>query len=207
MASSLKVCQLIGQINVITNRVLKATLRLAPIVPNKVAMAQFPNVGRAVDAVQEILRTPYSANVRSCTPFFRLCFLLISDSECIELLDDNSVYGVGLFHFPLGSGTTVMRAINKAGTTHKPYPARDTLFFKIQGAPEVISKAAEALESIVKKHAGCRFEFASTEEQAKEMWENRKMALFSSLQLEPGLRCWTTDVWFVHVLSLRVVRG
>ena len=44
----------------------KATLRLAPVVPNKVAMAQFPNVGRAVEAVQEILRTPYGANIRSC---------------------------------------------------------------------------------------------------------------------------------------------
>jgi len=97
-----------------------------------------------------------------------------------------------------------MHAINKAGTTQKPYPTQDSLFFKIQGAPEVISKAAEALEKIVKKHASSRFEFASTEEHAKEMWENRKMALFSSLQLEPGLRCWTTDVWFVHVLQVQL---
>jgi len=95
-----------------------------------------------------------------------------------------------------------MNAINKAGTTRKPYPTQDSLFFKIQGAPEVITKAAEALEKIVKKHSGSRFEFASTEEHAKEMWENRKMALFSSLQLEPGLRCWTTDVWFVSILCV-----
>lgn len=94
-----------------------------------------------------------------------------------------------------------MNAINKAGTTQKLYPTQDTLFFKIQGAPEVISKAAETLESIVKKHASSRFEFASTEEQAKEMWENRKMALFSSLQLEPGLRCWITDVWSVCAIA------
>ncbi|KAF9646840.1 hypothetical protein BDM02DRAFT_3252840 [Thelephora ganbajun] len=140
--------------------VTEATLRLAPIVPNKVAMAQFPDVARAVDAVQEILRTPYGINI-----------------QCVELLDDNMI-----------------NAINKAGTTRKPYPTRNSLFFKIQGAPEVISKAAEVLETIVKKHASSRFEFASTEEHAKEMWESRKMALFSSLQLEPGLRCWTTDV-------------
>ena len=99
--------------------------------------------------------------------------------------------------FPWAKTTAVMDAINKAGAVQKPYPTQDSLFFKIQGAPEVISKAAEALEVIVKKHAGGRFEFASTEEHAREMWENRKMALFSSLQLEPGLRCWTTDVWFV----------
>jgi D-lactate dehydrogenase (cytochrome) len=47
-------------------QLFEATLRLAPIVPNKVAMAQFPDVGRAVDAVQEILRTPYGANIRLC---------------------------------------------------------------------------------------------------------------------------------------------
>ena len=100
-----------------------------------------------------------------------------------------------------------MNAINKAGTTRRPYPTRDSLFFKIQGTPEVISKAAETLETIVKKHSGSRFEFALTEEHAKEMWENRKMALFSSLQLEPGLRGWVTDVWFVpvHGTEIRVV--
>jgi len=103
---------------------------------------------------------------------------------------------ISLF-FPWAKVPPVMNAINKAGTTQKPYPTQDSLFFKIQGAPEVISKAAEVLEEIVKQHSSSRFEFASTEEHAREMWENRKMALFSSMQLEPGLRCWTTDVWFV----------
>lgn len=130
----------------------------------------------------------------------------ISSTQNVSSCWTITVSGVPtLFIFPPGSGTTVMKAINKAGTTQKLYPIQDSLFFKIQGAPEVISKAAEVLESIVKKHAGSRFEFASTEEQAKEMWENRKMALFSSLQLEPGLRCWTTDVWFVSTLSPRAV--
>lgn len=92
-----------------------------------------------------------------------------------------------------------MNAINKAGPRHELYPTQDTLFFKIQGAPEVISNAAEALEAVVKKHHSSRFELASTKEHAREMWEDRKMALFSSLQLEPGLRCWTTDVWFTPV--------
>lgn len=42
-----------------------ATLRLAPRVPTKVAMAQFPNVKNAVSAVQEILNTPYGPHIRS----------------------------------------------------------------------------------------------------------------------------------------------
>lgn len=42
-----------------------ATLRLAPRVPTKVAMAQFPNVKNAVSAVQEILNTPCGPHIRS----------------------------------------------------------------------------------------------------------------------------------------------
>ncbi|KAJ6606428.1 FAD-linked oxidase-like protein [Mycena vulgaris] len=48
-----------------------ATLRLAPVIPTKVAMAQFPDVEHAVNAVQEILNSPYGPHV-----------------QCVELLDD-----------------------------------------------------------------------------------------------------------------------
>jgi D-lactate dehydrogenase (cytochrome) len=41
-----------------------ATLRLAPVIPTRVAMAQFPDVEHAVSAVQEILSTPYSPHIR-----------------------------------------------------------------------------------------------------------------------------------------------
>ena len=41
-----------------------ATLRLAPVVPTKVAMAQFPDVEHAVNAVQEILNTPHGPHIR-----------------------------------------------------------------------------------------------------------------------------------------------
>ncbi len=44
--------------------VTEATLRLAPRLPTKVAMAQFPSIDKAVDAVQEILNSPYGANFR-----------------------------------------------------------------------------------------------------------------------------------------------
>ncbi|KAF8191417.1 D-lactate dehydrogenase cytochrome oxidoreductase [Mycena galopus ATCC 62051] len=52
--------------------VTEATLRLAPLLPTKVAMAQFPDVEHAVNAVQEILNTPYGSHV-----------------QCVELLDDH----------------------------------------------------------------------------------------------------------------------
>lgn len=45
---------------------LLATLRLAPLIPTKVAMAQFPDVEHAVSAVQEILNSPYGSHIRQC---------------------------------------------------------------------------------------------------------------------------------------------
>ncbi|KAJ7118759.1 D-lactate dehydrogenase cytochrome oxidoreductase [Mycena epipterygia] len=57
--------------------VTEATLRLAPVIPTKVAMAQFPDVEHAVNAVQEILNSPYGAHV-----------------QCVELLDDRMMDAV-----------------------------------------------------------------------------------------------------------------
>lgn len=63
-----------GEVNICTEvkcrlQYLLATLRLAPVVPTKVAMAQFPDVEHAVNAVQEILNTPHGPHVRkSLTP-------------------------------------------------------------------------------------------------------------------------------------------
>lgn len=44
-----------------------ATIRLAPLVPDQVAMAQFPDVDKAVSAVQEILNNPYGFHIREST--------------------------------------------------------------------------------------------------------------------------------------------
>ncbi|KAG6886028.1 hypothetical protein C0993_005212 [Termitomyces sp. T159_Od127] len=131
--------------------VTEVTLRLAPVYPTKVAMAQFPNVENAVSAVQELLSTPYGPHI-------------------------------------------LMKAINDAGFIKQPYPVEDTLFFKIQGDPSSIQNTSNVVQSIVKRHCSSRFEFASTEEEAEDMWQNRKYALMSTLAAYPGTRCWTTDV-------------
>ncbi|OJA10768.1 hypothetical protein AZE42_00316 [Rhizopogon vesiculosus] len=122
--------------------VTEATLRLAPRVPTKVAMAQFPNVEKAVGAVQQILNTPYGPHI-----------------QCVELLDDH-----------------MMAAINAAGMVDAPYPVQDTLFFKLQGSPESIRETSNVVQEIVQSHGSTRFEFAATEEEADEMWQNRKYA-------------------------------
>ena len=43
---------------------LAATMRLAPLLPTKVAIAQFPNIQQAVSAVQEILNSPQGPHIR-----------------------------------------------------------------------------------------------------------------------------------------------
>ncbi|EKM55737.1 uncharacterized protein PHACADRAFT_95712 [Phanerochaete carnosa HHB-10118-sp] len=146
-----------GTLGVVT----EATIRLAPVVPNKVAMAQFPDVERAVSAVQEILNTPYGPQI-----------------QCAELVDDH-----------------MMAAINTAGLASKSYPVRDTLFFKIQGTPSTIKDAAESIKKITRKHGSQQFEFAQSEQEAAELWENRKYALTSTIASGgEGARVWTTDV-------------
>ncbi|EIM83944.1 D-lactate dehydrogenase cytochrome oxidoreductase, partial [Stereum hirsutum FP-91666 SS1] len=140
--------------------VTEATLRLAPLVPYQVAMAQFPDVQHAVSAVQEILGSSYGSSI-----------------QCVELLDDN-----------------MMRTLNSGGLISRPLGVNDTLFFKIQGNPKSISHAADEVRSISSKHGSKHFEFAKSDEEAAELWQNRKYALMSTLASAPGSKCWTTDV-------------
>ncbi|THH06266.1 hypothetical protein EW145_g4198 [Phellinidium pouzarii] len=57
--------------------VTEATLKLAPRLPTKVALAQFPDVQHAVNAVQEILRSSYGNFI-----------------QCVELVDDFSISAI-----------------------------------------------------------------------------------------------------------------
>lgn len=58
---------------------LTATLRLAPLLPTKVAMAQFPNIQQAVSAVQEILNSPHGLHIRkfSDPSILRAIYLIV----------------------------------------------------------------------------------------------------------------------------------
>ncbi|KAF9453257.1 D-lactate dehydrogenase cytochrome oxidoreductase [Macrolepiota fuliginosa MF-IS2] len=71
-----------GTLGIIT----EVTIRLAPLLPTKVAMAQFSDVEHAVSAVQEILNTPHGPHI-----------------QCIELLDDqmmDAINKAGLIEHP-----------------------------------------------------------------------------------------------------------
>ncbi|KII88916.1 hypothetical protein PLICRDRAFT_53420 [Plicaturopsis crispa FD-325 SS-3] len=140
--------------------VTEATLRLAPVIPTQVALAQFSNVQNAVSAVQEILQTPYGPHI-----------------QCIEFCDDN-----------------MMDAVNEGGLVAKPLPVTETLFFKIQGAPEAIKQTADTVRKIVKRHKSSKFEFAANDEEGADLWQSRKYALKSTLEWATGYRLWVTDV-------------
>ncbi len=101
----------------------------------------------------------------------------------------------------------VMDAINKAGLIDHPYPVKDTLFFKIQGDSGCITSTSKAIQSIVKKHGSKNFKFASTDEEADDLWQNRKYALMSSLAAYPDTRCWTTDVWYVAYVGVSSINS
>ena len=88
-----------------------------------------------------------------------------------------------------------MAASNDAGLVSKQYSVRDTLFFKIQGDPPAIESTAKTVQQIVSQHGATTFQFASTDDEAEELWDNRKYALTSTIQSEEGARVWTTDVW------------
>lgn len=89
----------------------------------------------------------------------------------------------------------MVAASDNAGLVSKQYPVRDTLSFKIQGDSTAIATTAQSVQKTVFEHGASSFEFASTEEEAEELWDNRKYALTSTIQSEEGARVWTTDVW------------
>ena len=99
-----------------------------------------------------------------------------------------------------------MAAINSAGLVSKSYPVRDTLFFKLQGTPAAIKETADAVKKIVRRHGSNQFEFARTDQEAAELWENRKYALTSTITAGgEGARVWTTDVWWAFFLPWNVL--
>lgn len=89
----------------------------------------------------------------------------------------------------------MMSAVNDAGHVENPYPVKDTLFFKIQGAPEAIRLTSEVIRKITERYGSDRFVFAATDEEGAKLWQSRKHAFPSTQAIDPKSRCWTTDVW------------
>ncbi|KAG6850259.1 hypothetical protein H0H93_015811 [Arthromyces matolae] len=98
--------------------------------------------------------------------------------QCVELLDD-----------------VFMTATNKYGMSKRKWPVKDSLFFKFQGAsPASLKETAKVVEKIVTKHGGTGFELARNQQEAEDLWADRKNAHYSGMSLLDGAKGWPTDV-------------
>ncbi|KAF8330640.1 FAD-linked oxidase-like protein [Amanita rubescens] len=98
--------------------------------------------------------------------------------QCVELLDDK-----------------FMHATNLYGQSKRKWPEKDSLFFKFQGPTKAsLLDTARAVQRIVEKYGGTGFTLAKDEEEAKDIWADRKNAHYSGLALVKGSKAWSTDV-------------
>ncbi len=89
-----------------------------------------------------------------------------------------------------------MKATNIYGMSSRKWPEKDSLFFKFQGpTPRALQETADIVKKIAQKHGGTGFALAKSDQEATNLWMDRKNALYSSLALIPGARGWSTDVW------------
>lgn len=100
--------------------------------------------------------------------------------QCVELVDDESI-----------------RATNKHGMSKRKWPVKDSLFFKFQGhSKESLKDTARVVKEIVEqaRFGGTGFQVAHDEQEASDLWADRKNVYYSSLALVEGSRGWPTDV-------------
>lgn len=89
-----------------------------------------------------------------------------------------------------------MRATNAYGKSKRKYPERDSIYFKLQGpTPAAMEDTARVVRTVSEKYGATGFEYAETEEEAEELWLDRKNGFYSALALVPGARAIGTDVW------------
>jgi D-lactate dehydrogenase (cytochrome) len=90
----------------------------------------------------------------------------------------------------------MMQAINHSGLSAKTFPEVDSLFFKFQGSSSSINETSKLIKTIVNNHGCTRFQAARSTEEADELWNHRKIALWSTLAWpdDADARVWTTDV-------------
>ncbi|KAF8419405.1 d-lactate dehydrogenase-like protein [Tirmania nivea] len=94
-----------------------------------------------------------------------------------------------------------MKCINDAGMTEKEWKVAPTLFFKFSGTQNAVKEQVGMVREIIKKSSqNAGFEFAKNADEAAELWEARKEALWSVIALKrtyhdhPPKSLWTTDV-------------
>ncbi len=101
--------------------------------------------------------------------------------NAVELLDD-----------------AMMRTINEVGAASRKFKEQHTLAFKIGGSKDTIKSLINTVQKITKDNGSTNFEFATEEKEKEELWEARKYALWSTIDLgkrkNPNVNAWATDV-------------
>ncbi|CCE63790.1 hypothetical protein TPHA_0F03090 [Tetrapisispora phaffii CBS 4417] len=103
--------------------------------------------------------------------------------NAMELLDEN-----------------IMKLINLSKSTYKQHwDETPTMFFKIGGQNEtIVRELIHMMKRIAKENKSIKFEFSNGEEEKLEMWEARKVAVWTVLDtgkaINEDAKLWTTDV-------------
>jgi D-lactate dehydrogenase (cytochrome) len=72
-----------------------------------------------------------------------------------------------------------MKCINDAGSTSRSWKETPTLFFKFAGTPSAVKEHVAIVQKLAKQSKSNSFEFARSDEEASELWQARKEALWS----------------------------
>jgi D-lactate dehydrogenase (cytochrome) len=89
-----------------------------------------------------------------------------------------------------------MKCINDAGSTSRHWQETPTLFFKFAGTPAAVKEHVAMVQKLAKQSSSKSFEFARSANEAEELWQARKEALWSVMAKKQNAddSVWTTDV-------------
>lgn len=144
-------------------------------------------LGLVTEATLKVTAKPQNIRVAVCTfPTIRSAadcvFRVVRDGvpiAAVEILDD-----------------VQMRCINDVGSTSRSWKEAPTLFFKFNGTATAVKEAIGIVQGHAKKAGSQTFEFARNDEEADELWQARKEALWAVMakRKDDTDHVWTTDV-------------